>query len=265
MTHLTGETLARLIDEAPDEEEAAHLLACSECAAERTAMIEQTHALSAMGSLAPPAGGWEALQGALRSEGLIRTERRDAQWVRPSLRAAAVLLVLLGGGALLTLRGPGAPADEQVAVRQEPSPAVPRPLPGQERLSVVAPEESEPLPTPVRPSLPVSAGPQRMAADRGARLASSAPIDVSPEPGSQPFSEQDAAALEALVSYVRASAEVDADPVVRLATWQGAVLTTGQAVEQAPASAVANGYHLLAVQQRDAVLRQVSNEQEPWY
>ena len=62
------------------------------------------------------------------------------------------------------------------------------------------------------------------------------------------------------------------DPVNRLAALEGIVLTTRAALNEAPADPVINGYHLTALEQRDAILRQIQaqpapdedNEQE-WY
>ena len=62
------------------------------------------------------------------------------------------------------------------------------------------------------------------------------------------------------------------DPLNRLAALEGIVLTTRAALEEAPADPVINGYHLTALEQRDAILRQIQeapeesddNEQE-WY
>jgi hypothetical protein len=60
--------------------------------------------------------------------------------------------------------------------------------------------------------------------------------------------------------------------VSRLAALEGIVLTTRAALDDAPADPVINGYHLTALEQRDAILRQIQevpeesddNEQE-WY
>lgn len=60
------------------------------------------------------------------------------------------------------------------------------------------------------------------------------------------------------------------DPVSRLAALEGIVLTTRAALEDAPADPVINGYHLTAVGQRDALLRDFetagpSNVDQEWY
>jgi hypothetical protein len=51
MEHLTPETLARLVDEAPSETEAEHLAQCARCTAERDAYEEQTTALGSLADL----------------------------------------------------------------------------------------------------------------------------------------------------------------------------------------------------------------------
>jgi hypothetical protein len=56
------------------------------------------------------------------------------------------------------------------------------------------------------------------------------------------------------------------DPVTRLAALESIVLTTRQALDRAPADPVINGYHLSAVAQRDAALRQIAlRSDRPWF
>lgn len=101
MEHLTLETLARLVDEAPDTAEAAHLAVCDACREELAALREDVAALAEMPDLLPPpADAWPRLEARLREEGLIGAspapERRSTggRWLRA---AAAALLFLLGG------------------------------------------------------------------------------------------------------------------------------------------------------------------------
>lgn len=101
MEHLTTETLARLVDDAPDADERAHLEACVSCAAELEALSEQTRALASLPELLPPRGDWSLLEARLRSEGLLRdqgllarlTLTRTPVWMRA---AASVLLFAVG-------------------------------------------------------------------------------------------------------------------------------------------------------------------------
>ena len=57
------------------------------------------------------------------------------------------------------------------------------------------------------------------------------------------------------------------DPLNQLAALEGIVLTTRAALEEAPADPVINGYHLSALGQRDAILRQIDAraDEEPWF
>jgi hypothetical protein len=48
------------------------------------------------------------------------------------------------------------------------------------------------------------------------------------------------------------------DPVARLAALDNIVLTTAEALHEAPTDPIINGYHLSALAQRDAVLRQLA-------
>jgi len=134
MEHLTIETLARLVDDAPDRGERAHLEACATCRAEWAALKEQTRALASLPGLLPPRGDWGVLEARLRSEGLLRDAgllarlglARTPGWMRV---AASVLLFGLGAlsGAGWSQQSPaslasgGAPAhsvDEAVAAVQ---------------------------------------------------------------------------------------------------------------------------------------------------
>lgn len=102
MEHLSPDTLARLVDEAPDEGERAHLEACDDCAAELALVRATTEALGRLPDVRPPRGDWEVLEARLVSEGLVRHEgglrstlARTPGWMRG---AAAVLLFLAGTG-----------------------------------------------------------------------------------------------------------------------------------------------------------------------
>ncbi len=57
------------------------------------------------------------------------------------------------------------------------------------------------------------------------------------------------------------------NPAARLATLETIVLTTQEGLRQAPADPVINGYHLAAVSQRDATLRQYARatNDQPWF
>ncbi|HEY8469739.1 MAG TPA: hypothetical protein VIL18_08855 [Longimicrobiales bacterium] len=115
MAHLSLETLARLVDEPADPEEAAHLAACAECHAELEALREQTADLANLPDLEPPPDIWPALEARLRDEGLLRGARRRAgpSWMH---LAASLAIFLLGGVVGFVLRGSSAAGEmERVA------------------------------------------------------------------------------------------------------------------------------------------------------
>ena len=90
-------------------------------------------------------------------------------------------------------------------------------------------------------------------------------LPADPEARLKAAEEAYVAALTAYSSAVGADAAVD--PLNRLAALEGIVLTTRAALEEAPADPVINGYHLSALGQRDAILRQIDADgaQEPWF
>lgn len=111
MEHLTLETLARLLDDAPTEAEAAHLAGCGVCARELDELREQTSALARLPDLRPPMGDWEVLEARLVSEGLV--ERRNAVMGLAStpgwMRTAAAIALFVGGTGLGFALGGAAP------------------------------------------------------------------------------------------------------------------------------------------------------------
>ena len=123
MPHLTLEALARLVDEAPENHEEAHLAACGECRAELDALREQTEALGMLPKLLPPPDSWPELRRQMVKDGIIRNGRR---W-RPGptlTRVAAALLLFVGGGAAGYLaRGPVVAPVERVAEAPAPESA----------------------------------------------------------------------------------------------------------------------------------------------
>ena len=114
MEHLNTETLARLVDHAPQLEEATHIAECESCSAELEAMRSQTDALRSLPEIRPPQGDWHGLEARLRSEGLVEDPglfrkmglAQTPGWMRA---AAAIMLFLSGTGAGALLTSPGAP------------------------------------------------------------------------------------------------------------------------------------------------------------
>ena len=95
-----------------------------------------------------------------------------------------------------------------------------------------------------------------------------APARTAAEAGTR-VREAETAYLAALTRYSELSGENRAvDPVNRLAALEGIVLTTRAALQEAPADPVINGYHLAALSQREALLRQIETDDrggETWY
>jgi hypothetical protein len=214
MSHLKLEDLARLVDEAPEVDEATHLARCGECRGELDALVAQSQALRTLPDLAPPPDAWPSLSARLRDEGLLRRRRA----LPPAFaRAAAAAFVFLAGGAMgYTVRDLAAPRDPAAS-------AIP-----------IAAQEAPGIATPA-PGVAVADGD----ASRNVEAASELFMD-------------------ALDRYMASSGTTAGDPVARLAALDNIVLTTAEALHEAPADPVINGYHLSALAQRDAVLRRLA-------
>ena len=219
MSHLSAEDLARLVDEAPSPDEAAHLDGCDECQDIWLFLRRQTAELSSLPPLTPPAGEWDAVESRLREEGLLQL--RPAPAGRPAwLRlAASVAIFAMGGLTGLVVAG-GAPG---------------------------------------------ASGASELAGEPAAVTGSPASI----EDAATRVLAAEADYLEALAAYNRTTGPAGGAPgdmVARLAALQSIVLTTGAALNEAPADPVINGYHFTALAQRDAVLRQMASAgEDTWF
>lgn len=102
MTHLSSETLARIVDEGPNEEEQRHLDACATCADELEAFRAQRAQLGQLPDLRPPLGDWYHLEARLVSEGLLKRKTLLSRLaMTPAwMRAAAAVLLFVSGGAV---------------------------------------------------------------------------------------------------------------------------------------------------------------------
>lgn len=115
MEHLNLEVLARLVDEAPSVEERRHLSECTRCRAELELLQEQTGALGQLPDLRPPRGDWAVLEARLMSEGLVRHDRSFLASTPGWMKAAATVLLFLGGTGLGMVLDPGgAPGPERL-------------------------------------------------------------------------------------------------------------------------------------------------------
>ena len=133
MSHLPTERLAALADEAPAAEELAHLASCAACARERdayralltAAQLEQTR-------IGVPLTSWDALQPALVADGVIddgntpwiaTAQRRSAsetRWSRRLLQVAAAVLLVAGGAIAGRVSVTGSVNDVRVASANVP-------------------------------------------------------------------------------------------------------------------------------------------------
>lgn len=331
MSHLSAETLARLVDERPDALEAAHLEGCPACRAELDALHANLRALGGLGGIEPPARAWDELHERLVDEGLVRdTGRRIPAWMQI---AAALALFLTGTAAGFTWRNATLPAQTAVAAGDS--------IPADEAATgaVRSPEVLEPS-ADAAPRLASSDAPASSASDdvpasastrddvrgsvsdaadtepripsgtdRSSTLAGNlggsdqrteaprsetrtddiaprgepritGPLPADPRFAMQPYgarNAQEAATmlrdaesmyLDALAQYAQLSGELREidDPVARLVVLESIVLTTREALDRAPADPIINGYHMTAVAQRDATLRQLAaRSREPQY
>ena len=274
MQHLSLEDLARLLDEPLAADEAAHLEACALCRAELDGLRRQSDALHRLGPIEPPDGAWNELEQRLVRAALItplgsvRGLSGPSLWSGRLLRiAAAVVLYAAGAGTALALglssRATSAPGGSVATT--SPGPATASPAASQ----------------PAQPAAPatgaVAAGPEpgpEAAAASGHRLVA-APGEQGVQPATLATPEEALAAVRAaersyLQAYARyaelTGAQQSEDPVTRVAALESIVLTTREALDRAPADPVINGYHLTAVAQRDAALRQIAlRSNGPWF
>jgi hypothetical protein len=244
MTHLTLETLARLIDEAPDPTENGHLDICESCRTELEALRADAAALHALPDPEPPIAAWLALEQRLGREGLIRKRN----WTRTLMQMAAVLaMFVLGsvvGGTFVSRRS------AQVATGTQPAaPAASAQMAGQPLINDTPRSAAVMTSAPITAAAPATVRPAATAEEAVARLR-----------------DAETAYLAALNRFSDFNGRTEStDPLARLAALESIVATTRAALGQAPADPVINGYHLTAVAQRDATLRQLAATGQTWY
>lgn len=226
MRHLRLEALARLVDEAPDAHEEAHLAACGACREELEALRGQTEALGTLPKIMPPPDSWPDLHSRLRAEGLIRRGGRRVPGPGMVRAAAAIALFLAGGAAGFIVRGP---------------------LEGSAQRSVAGAVEVDAAAG--RAGSPASATESRPGESAVAL--------------SQEVERTEEMFASALDRFMRASGTEAPDPAARLAALDNIVLTTAEALNESPADPVINSYHLTAVAQRKELIRQLSASSEP--
>lgn len=227
MGHLTTESLARIVSEAPYPEEKEHLDSCPACQAELRALRNQTEALGSLPDLRPPPGDWEALEGRLVGEGLVRTSGlslpgrrlRSSGWIQ----AAAALVLFIGG----TILGSGVMAGGSHGG------------PGDLAMDT---------PPPDRELVPIGSGGQPPA---------------SLEAAASAVRMAERQYIDALVQYrqiidSRGEPSLLGDPTSRFAAVEGIVAAGRAALEQAPADPFVNGVLVSALAEREALLRNTS-------
>jgi hypothetical protein len=237
MSHLSTERLAALGDEEPTAAEAAHLLACADCARERSAyrtLVAMAHA--ERDAIGIPLTRWDSIASALASEQptagpalvarepvLVGARRgRPVRLMRWPVQAAAGLL-LLAGGAVAGRVSAGAPLLPVGVARVANGSARATPT-ARERDSVTFASVEE------------------------ARAAQSR-LESQYQQAAAFLAEHDTAgATEYNPGMVRS----------RLAAIDQMISTTSAAMREAPHDPVINGYYLSTVGQREVALRQLN-------
>jgi hypothetical protein len=246
MSHLNLETLARLIDDTPDPTEAGHLDNCEQCRDELEAMRADVAALQMLPDVEPPIVQWVRLEQRLEREGLMR---RNWRWQPTALRAAAAVVIFVLGGISSALLMRSEPREYLTQAEQPASREVQQIEPLVNTPATLAENQITAAPLPSVATQPATMQPPRTAEEAATRLRAA-----------------EADYLTALTRFSEfAGRMAEGDPVARLAALESIVATTRAALGRAPADPVINGYHLTAVAQRDALLRQVSASGQTWY
>ncbi|HSJ08555.1 MAG TPA: hypothetical protein VK928_01550 [Longimicrobiales bacterium] len=265
MSHLSLETIARIVDDGPSVEENRHLDACATCRAELDAMVEDVHALKMLPDVVPTVDRWDELEGMLVDEGLLITRRRVAWYNGPHLMQAAAAVVLFLGGTMAGRMMMGTPAPTTIA---QPAPSLINATTSQQQPPAYATTAQDPALLPVdgmQPQPAPASNPNVTLAANGGFSRAGQPRTV--EEAAALLRQTEDLYLTALTRYAElATQSQTGDPVARLAALQSIVMTTQAALNQAPTDPVINGYHLTALAQRDAALRQVATTTgDTWY
>jgi hypothetical protein len=276
MSHLSLEMIARLVDEQPTPLDAAHLNSCATCRRELEEMRADIATLGELEDIHPSPDAWDTIEARLEAEGLLRPaltiRPRARSYFVPLSRAAAVAFIFMGGA--LAGRAFGGPTGvgntpQNLAVNGAVQTAT-----DSNATSGIGANAGD------AGASPASAGPAGAPAlntatqpvvetPRNVRLASTGTAQRSDgaRTGTSNVSDSDAALrslrdaedkyFSALSRYSEKAGTEASDPNARLAALEGIVLTTKAALAQAPTDPVINGYHLTALAQRDAMLKQV--------
>ncbi len=107
MSHLTIETLARIVDEPATGSEQAHLDACPTCRSTLDELRMQTTALAALPAYAPPSEAWASI-GRRMHDAERRAEQRRRTLTVAMRIAAAIAIFTLGAATQFVLASRGA-------------------------------------------------------------------------------------------------------------------------------------------------------------
>jgi len=118
MSHLTYESLARLVDESPTADDERHLAECVRCREALDEMRAQTAALGALPPLAPPVDAWEKIAARVEADRVMPLRRR-VPIAGAARAAAAVILFALGtatGSAVTRSRSASPPRSTEARI-----------------------------------------------------------------------------------------------------------------------------------------------------
>lgn len=267
MSHLTLETIARLLDEAPSPQEREHLDGCANCTRELEDMRADAAVLAGLPPLEPPEQEWAALEQRLTHEGLMRPRAaRRFTWGGALLRMAATIAVF-ALGALAGAAWSDTPTEPGFSAAPQPD----EPL-GLRPIESATVAEAQPQPQfaprggdPVEPELRAP----RPRPNANVQFASlvTAQEPRTPEEAARLVRELEALYYQGLMRLAAAAPTAESgDPLTRLAVLQGITTLTGAALGEAPADPILNGYHLAALAQREATLRQIAaRSADSWF
>ena len=232
MQHLMPETLARLVDEAPNDVESRHLAECDECRADLEGMRADYAALRNLPMIEPPHTEWPEIEARLLEEGLIRRRHGAARWATWGRAAAAVVLFALGTATGTLVLGASAPASRADGGRT---------LAGRG----------------VLPVLNMQTGPAMVSAAEPASTDEALAL----------YRQAEAVYLDALTRVAELGGQGEGnDPIARIAALESIAAITRSALEEAPADPIINGYHLTALAQKEATLRQIAaTRSDRWF
>ena len=227
MPHLSIETLARLVEESADSHEAVHLEACDLCRTELEGLRADAAELARLPEIDPPATQWLALEQRLTAEGLLRPQPRV--WARSWTRP----LLQMAAAIVIFVIG----------------------------------SYSAPLLARISPSFKARAVAQTDNNSRGVRAVANTSTTNTAQEAAAAVRDAEQTYLSALTRYAELAGRTETtDPVARLAALESIVLTTRAALGQAPADPVINGYHLTALAQRDATIKELaSKSKQTWF